>query len=252
MTAPAPAPFPWELPADARIVALVFRRSEAERSATAVDAIATSIARRRGRTLVLNAESGPSPLDELAGASERADAGGMAEFLGGQAGLAGIAVRRADCPYVYLPAGRVPEGVVGLLESAALARFVSRVKEQDGTLFIAMSDRGRPSDDLLGLLDGYIAVGSVPPEDHGMRCYGHVPFESSEPASRAWPPRRSPWKTRPSPPRNPSRNPNPSPRRSPSPGWNPSPSRTPLPRTRPRRPQRPGAAARAGRSSRRW
>jgi len=180
VSARPPSPFTWELPGDARIVALVFQRSEAERSATAVDAIATSVARGRGRTLVLNSESGPSPLDELAGASERADSGGMAEFLGGQAGLAGIAVRRADCPYVYLPAGRVPQGVVGLLESAALERFVSRVKERGGTLFIAMSDHGRPSPGLLGLLDGYIAVGTVPPEDHGMRCYGHVPFASSE------------------------------------------------------------------------
>ena len=179
MSARAPAPFAWELPGDARIVALVFQRSEAERSATAIDAIATSIARRRRRTLVLNSESGPSPLDELAGASERTDSGGMAGFLGGQSGLAGIAVRRADCPYVYLPAGQVPEGVIGLLESAALERFVSRVKEQGGTLFITMSDRGRPSDGLLDLLDGYVAVGRVPPEDHGMRCYGHVLFESS-------------------------------------------------------------------------
>ena len=178
-----PAPFSWDLPGDARIVALVFRRSDAERSATAVDAIATSIARRRGRTLVLNSESGPSPLDELAGASERADSGGMAGFLGGQSGLAGIAVRRADCPYVYLPAGQVPEGVVGLLESAALERFVSRVKDEGGTLFIAMSDRGRPSPGLLGLLDGYIAVGKPPPADHGMQCYGQVPFESSEDAA---------------------------------------------------------------------
>ncbi|MXW55200.1 MAG: SPOR domain-containing protein [Gemmatimonadales bacterium] len=180
MSAGGPAPFTWGLPADARIVALVFQRSEAERSATAVDAIATSIARRRGRTFVLNSEAGPSPLDELAGASERADAGGMAGFLGGQSGLAGIAVRRADCPYVYLPAGQVPEGVVGLLESAALERFVSHVKERGGTLFIAMSDRRRPSPGLLGLLDGYIAVGRVPPEDHGMQCYGHVPFEAGE------------------------------------------------------------------------
>lgn len=183
-----PAPFTWDLPGEARIVALVFRRSDAERSATAVDAIATSIARRRGRTLVLNSESGPSPLDELAGASERADSGGMAGFLGGQSGLAGIAVRRADCPYVYLPAGQVPEGVAGLLESAALERFVSRVKDEGGTLFIAMSDRGRPSPGLLGLLDGYIAVGQPPPEDHGMQCYGQVPFESSEdPAPRPEP-----------------------------------------------------------------
>lgn len=180
MSVGAPAPFMWELPGDARIVALVLQRSEAERSATVVDAIATSIARRRGRTLVLNSESGPSPLDELAGASERADAGGMAGFLGGQSGLARIAVRRADCPYVYLPAGQVPRGVVGLLESPALGRFVARVKERGGTLFIVMSERGRPSPGLLRLLDGYIAVGRVPPENLGMRCYGHVPFESGE------------------------------------------------------------------------
>lgn len=173
------APFTWELPADARIVALVFERSEAERSATVVDTIATSIARRRGRTLVLNSESAPSPLDELAGAPERVESRGMAEFLAGQSRLARVAVRRADCPYVYLPAGQVPEGVVGLLESPALARFVSRVKEEDGTLFIVMSERGQPSPGLLDLLDGYIAVGSVPLEDHGKQCYGHVPFESS-------------------------------------------------------------------------
>ncbi len=175
----AAAPFTWELPADARIVALVSERSEAGRSATVVDAIATSIARRRGRTLVLNSESAPSPLDELAGAPEQAESRGMAEFLAGQTRLARVAVRRADCPYIYLPAGQVPEGVVGLLESPALARFVSRVKEEDGTLFIVMSERGQPSPGLLDLIDGYIAMGSVPPEDHGMPCYGHVPFESS-------------------------------------------------------------------------
>ncbi|WP_428103786.1 SPOR domain-containing protein [Candidatus Palauibacter sp.] len=173
------APFTWELPEDARIVALVFERSEAERSATVVDTIATSFARRRGRTLVLNSESAPSPLDELAGAPERAESRGMAEFLAGQSRLARVAVRRADCPYVYLPAGQVPEGVVGLLESPALARFVSRVKEEDGTLFIVMSERGQPSAGLLDLLDGYVAVGSVSVEDHGMQCHGHVPFESS-------------------------------------------------------------------------
>ncbi|MDE2945086.1 MAG: SPOR domain-containing protein [Gemmatimonadota bacterium] len=178
MSAGAPAPFTWELPGDARVVALVFERSEAERSATAVDAIATSFARRRGRTLVLNSETEPSPLDELAGAAERADSRGMAEFLAGQSALARVAVRRADRPYVYLPAGQVPEGVVGLLESPALGRFVARVKEQNGTLFIVMSERGQPSPGLLDLLDGYIAVGRVPAEDHGMRCYGHVPFES--------------------------------------------------------------------------
>ena len=183
MSAGAPAPFAWKLPADARVVALVFERSEAERSATAVDAVATSIARRRRRTLVLNSESGPSPLDELAGASERAEPRGMAEFLAGQSPLARVAVRRADCPYVYLPAGQVPEGVVGLLESPALARFVSCVKEKDGTLFIVMSERGQPFPGLLGLIDGYIAVGGVPPEDHDLRCYGHVPFESSEPGA---------------------------------------------------------------------
>ena len=173
------APFTWELPEDARIVALVFERSEAERSATVVDTIATSIARRRGPTLVLNSESAPSPLDELAGAPERAESRGMAEFLAGQSRLARVAVRRADCSYVYLPAGQVPEGVVGLLESPALARFVSRVKEQGGTLFIVMSERGHPSAGLLDLLDGYIAVGSVSVEDLGMQCHGHVPFESS-------------------------------------------------------------------------
>lgn len=180
MSTGAPAPFTWDLPGDARIVALVFERSEAERSATAVDAIATSFARRRGRTLVLNSETGPSPLDELAGAAERADSPGVAEFLAGQSALARVAVRRADCPYVYLPAGQVPEGVVGLLESPALGRFVARAKEQGATLFIVMSEGGKPSPGLLDLLDGYVAVGRVPAEDHGMRCFGHVPFESSE------------------------------------------------------------------------
>ena len=179
MSTADPTPFTWELPGDARIVALVFQGSEAERSATVVDAIATSVARRRGRTLVLNSESGSSPLDELAGAPERADSGGMAAFLAGQSGLARVAVRRADCPYVYLPAGQVPEGVAGLLESPALGRFVSRVKEGGGTLFVAMSEHGRPPPDLLGLLDGYIAVGSVPPAARDLRCYGLVPFESS-------------------------------------------------------------------------
>ncbi|MYA32845.1 MAG: hypothetical protein F4164_11185 [Gemmatimonadales bacterium] len=245
MSARAPIPFTWELPGDARIVALVFQRSEAERSATAVDAIATSIARRRGRTLVLNSESGPSPLDELAGASERADSGGMAGFLGGQSGLSGIAIRRADCPYVYLPAGQVPEGVVGLLESAALERFVSRVKEQGGTLFIAMSDRGRPSPGLLGLLDGYIAVGTIPPEDHGMRCYGHVPFESTDSEALSVAPEAEPMEDAAEPPAEPEFPPEPVLRPIPEPGPDEAPagSRPEPAGARGRRPRAPLVAA---------
>ncbi|MCY3699841.1 MAG: SPOR domain-containing protein [Gemmatimonadetes bacterium] len=242
MSAAVPAPFAWDLPAEARIVALVFQRSEAERSATAVDAIATSIARRRGPTLVLNSESGPSPLDELAGASERAESGGMAAFLGGESGLAGIAVRRADCPYVYLPAGKVPEGVVGLLESAALERFVSRVKERGETLFIAMSDRGRPSPGLLGLLDGYIAVGRVPPEDHGIRCYGQVPFESSESSESSDAEALSVApEAEPEPPAEPDPPPEPTP--DPEPDAAPADSQPAPGRARGRRPRRPLVAA---------
>ena len=180
------APFAWELPDSARIVAVVLESSEAARSATVVDAIATSIARRRPQTLLLNPEPGPSPLEELAGGPGTADSGGMAGFLGGRAGLAQVAVQRADCPYAYLPAGQIPEGVAGLLDSAAFERFVSRVKERGGTLFLAVSERSRPAPGLLRLLDGYIALGAASVEGlGGMECYGHVPFESLEPDAEA-------------------------------------------------------------------
>lgn len=192
----SPAPFPWILPEGSRIVALVGERSAAERNATVVDAIATSIARRRGQTLVVNSDPGPSPLDELAGAFETADAGGMAEFLGGRAGLARVAVQRADCPYIYLPAGQVPEGVAGILESAAFERFVSRVKECDGTLFLVLSERGRPAPGLLRLLDGYIVLGTAPVEGYsGLECYGQVPLQSA-----AEPETKPPMDTAESPP----------------------------------------------------
>ncbi|WP_420448683.1 SPOR domain-containing protein [Candidatus Palauibacter sp.] len=186
MNAHAAAPFGWELPERACIVAVVFESSEAERSATVVDAIATSIARRRRQTLLLNSEPGPSPLDELAGGPATADSGGMASFLAGRTGLAQVAVQRADCPYAYLPAGQVPEGVAGLLDSAAFERFVSQVKERGGTLFLAVSERSRPAPGLLRLLDGYIALGAASVEDlGGLECYGRVPFESLVPDAEA-------------------------------------------------------------------
>ena len=183
MNADVVGPFRWELPESARIVAVVFESSEAERSATVVDAIATSVARRRRQTLLLNPEPGPSPLDELAGAPETADSGGMASFLAGRTGLAQVAVQRADCPYAYLPAGQIPEGVAGLLESASFERFVSGLKERGGTLLLTVSERTRLAPGLLRLLDGYIALGAVPIEDYGeMECYGRIPFAvSAEP-----------------------------------------------------------------------
>ena len=179
------APYAWELPDSAQVVALVFAGSDAERSATAIDTIATSIARRRGRTLVVNTDPGPSPLDVLACAEQAADSGGVAAVLGRGARLADIAVQRPDCPYMYLPAGPIPEGVAGLLASAAFARFVASVRERNGTLFLVMSEDGDPAPDLLPLLDGYIAVGTVPGETHGsMLCYGRVSLEPDAGAER--------------------------------------------------------------------
>ncbi|WP_420634069.1 SPOR domain-containing protein [Candidatus Palauibacter sp.] len=168
------SPFAWDLPDSARIVALLHEKSEAERSATVVDAIATSIARRREHTLLLNTEPGPSPLDELTGAGESA---GMAAFLDGRASLAEVAVQGEDSPYVYLPAGRDPAAAAALREGDALETFLSRVRERDGTAFLVVTERMRFSPGLRRLVDGCVFLGETPVGDgHELQSYGSVPF----------------------------------------------------------------------------
>ena len=170
--------FSWDLPGDARIVALVHESAERERSTTVVDAIATAIGRRREHTLVLSTEPGPNPLDELAGGLESE---GWSAFFAGRARLTGVAVQRPDCPYLYLPAGRDPEEVAELLLDDRFTTFLDRVREREGTLFLVVSERTPLAPDLGSHLDGYVALGDVRRADSAeFAYYGRVRYEAAD------------------------------------------------------------------------
>jgi len=167
--------FAWDVPVDAHIVALVHEAEDAERSATVADAIATSVARRREHTLLLSADPGPSPLDELLGATSSP---GLPAALDGRARLTDVAVQRPDRPFVYLPAGPDPVAMRTLLEEQLLATFIERVRERGGTLFIVLSEDALGIEPLCSLLDGYVALGnvSVPEAGRGLAQFGRVRF----------------------------------------------------------------------------
>jgi len=169
----------WDVPGDAQIVALVHEADDAERSATVVDAIATSVARRREHTLLMSAEPGPSPLDELLGGAESE---GLPAALGGRARLTDVAVQRADRPFVYLPAGQDLAAIKALLDDDVLASFVGRVRERGGTLFLVVSERAMRSQGLRELLDGYVVLGDaqVPADAQALAAFGRVRFDDPD------------------------------------------------------------------------
>lgn len=171
--------FAWDVPADARIVALVHEPEDAERSATVIDAITTSVARRREHTLLLSAEPGPTPLDELLGGARSQ---GLPAALSGRARLTDIAVQRADRPFVYLPAGSDPDGMRAALEDRPLASFVRRVRERGGTLFIVVSDGALRSEAVRRMVDGYVALGDVEIDEVSgeLAAFGRIRFEEAE------------------------------------------------------------------------
>lgn len=170
--------FAWDVPGDAHIVALVHEAGDAERSATVADAIATSVARRREHTLLLSAEPGPSPLDELLGATSSE---GLPAALEGRARLTDVAIQRVDRPFVYLPGGGDATAMRALLQNDVLANFIDRVRERGGTLFIVLSDETLLLEGLGSLLDGYVALGEVSlPDPDGLTQFGRVRFENGE------------------------------------------------------------------------
>ncbi|WP_420463035.1 SPOR domain-containing protein [Candidatus Palauibacter sp.] len=175
--------FSWDLPGDARIVALVHESAERERSTTVVDAIATAIGRRREHTLVLGTEPGPNPLDELAGGLESE---GWSAFFAGRARLTEVAVQRPECPYLYLPAGRDPEEVAELLLDDRFTTFLERVREREGTLFLVVSERTPLAPDLGSHLDGYVALGDVRRADSAeFAYYGRVRYDAADAGAAA-------------------------------------------------------------------
>ena len=151
--------FAWDLPSDVRIVALVHDSKESERSATVVEAIATAIARRREHTLVLNTEVGPSPLDKLMGDISSSE--GLPAVFRGRARLTDVAVQTTDCPFVYLPAGVDLEDISQMLRGDVLSRFIQRVQERGGTLFLVLPDNVPFLHEVRSLLSGYITLGNV-------------------------------------------------------------------------------------------
>ncbi len=174
------SPFAWDLPADARIVALIHDSKESERSATVVEAIATAIARRREHTLVLSTEVGPSPLDKLMGDISRSE--GLPAVLGGRARLADVAVQITDCPFVYLPAGVDLEAISQMLRGDILSRFIQRVRERGGTLFLVLPNNVPFSHEVRSLLDGYITLGNVTVPEHlkNLLTFGRIRFDESK------------------------------------------------------------------------
>ncbi|WP_419949389.1 SPOR domain-containing protein [Candidatus Palauibacter sp.] len=173
--------FSWDLPDDARIVALVHDSSERERSATVVDAIATAIGRHREHTLVMSTEPGPTPLDELVGAVE---SNGWPAFFADRERLTRVAVQRPESLYVYLPAGQDTETVTRFLLDDIFMRFLERVRERGGTLLLVISERTPMARDLGGQLDGYVALGDIRQVDSDeFDFYGRVRYEAEGPAT---------------------------------------------------------------------
>ncbi|MDH3733992.1 MAG: SPOR domain-containing protein [Gemmatimonadota bacterium] len=171
--------FAWDVPGDAHVVALVHESQDAERSATVADAIATSVARRREHTLLLSAEAGPSPLDELLGA---ANSEGLPAALEGRARLTDVAVQRVDRPFVYLPGGADPIAMRALLEDQVLTSFVERVRDRGGTLFIVLSEETLKIEPLRTLIDGYVALGDVAlsEAETSLAQFGRVRFDNGD------------------------------------------------------------------------
>jgi len=177
--------FAWDVPGDAQVVALVHEAGDAERSATVADAIATSVARRREHTLLLSAEPGPSPLDELL---EAANSEGLPAALEGRARLTEVAVQRVDRPFVYLPGGPDAIAMRALLEDEVLTSFIDRVRERGGTLFIVLSDETILVDGLRAQIDGYVALGEVSlPSGEGFTEFGRVRFDDADGGGEAPP-----------------------------------------------------------------
>ncbi len=152
------ARFQWELPRQARVIALVYEKSEAERSATAIDAVATAIGRRREHAVVLSTEAGPFPLDEVLGSAESP---GWPAALGGSVRLTDVAVQFGDRPFVYMPAGDDEDGVRRMMKDDSLAAFVSRVRDRSGTLFLVLPDGRRLPGKVGEQIDGYVAIGEA-------------------------------------------------------------------------------------------
>ena len=170
--------FSWELPDGARIVALVHDSAERERSSTVVDAIATSIGKRREHTLVMSTEPGPTPLDELAGAGE---SDGWPAFFAERERLTQVAVQRPERPYVYLSAGRDARTVTQFLLDDIFLRFIDRVRERGGTLLLVMCERTPIARDLGKHLDGYVALGDIRRADSDeFDYYGRVRYGAAD------------------------------------------------------------------------
>ena len=175
--------FTWDLPDDARIVALVHDSAERERSSTVVDAIATSIGRHREHTLVMSTEPGPTPLDELAGVD---DSEGWPAFFADRQRLSEIAAQHPERPYVYLSAGRDAESVTGFLLDDIFLRFIERVRERGGTLLLVICERTPIASGLGRHLDGYVALGDIRRADSDeFDYYGRVRFEADDAAGDA-------------------------------------------------------------------
>ena len=170
--------FAWDLPDDARIVALVHDSAERERSSTVVDAIATSIGRRREHTLVMGTEPGPTPLDELVGVD---DSEGWPAFFADRQRLSEIAAQRPERPYVYLSAGRDAESVTHFLLDDIFLRFIERVRERGGTLLLVICERTPIASGLGQHLDGYVALGDIRRADSDeFDYYGRVRFQADD------------------------------------------------------------------------
>jgi cell division septation protein DedD len=172
--------FVWDLPVDAHVVALVHDSKESEQGATVVEAIATAIARRREHTLVLSTEAGPSPLDELMGGVSSSV--GLPAVLRGCARLTDIAVQKTDCPFVYLPAGEDLEDISQMLHGELLCRFIQRVQERAGTIFLVFFENISFSNEVRAFLDGYIVLGNVKVPEHfeDLPTFGRVRFDESK------------------------------------------------------------------------
>jgi hypothetical protein len=146
------------LPDRALIVALVYAEEHGDDSAAAADSLAMELGRHREHTLLTSAASDLSPLDLLLGGAEGE---GLPGALEGRARLTDIAIQPVDRPFVYLPAGRRPQHMAGLLNGDLFASFVERIREREGTLLLLLPELQLADARVRDLLDGYVALGDA-------------------------------------------------------------------------------------------
>ncbi|MFQ5679260.1 MAG: SPOR domain-containing protein [Gemmatimonadota bacterium] len=161
------------IPADARVVGLVYPEGGAGRTATAAAGLAAAVGLRREHTLLVGTEAGRGSLDERLGVARSP---GLFEALRGKVRFSELAVRLEGKPYLYLPAGAGAPTPAELLAGPEFTGFARRVRARGGTLLIHVPEEAVREGEVASLLDGYVSLGTLRGPVPAAREYGRVRF----------------------------------------------------------------------------